>query len=551
MQETVYVTGHRSPDTDSICSALAYASLKNRLGHIKAIPARLGELNPESRFVLNYFHLEPPKYLDTLQPHVADLAYDPAFGISPSTTLYRANDIMQDNNQNTLAVVNANQELIGVISASNITKTYADVWDDNILSRSETPLSNIVDVISAEILFKPEKPRKSTGSIDVYAMEQLDNQLIHENDIALLGDRVKAQKAAIEAGVAILILTNGTKLNDELLPLAKENRVTVLSTNLTTFMTSRLLPQAVPVSYIMTRENIIAFHLDDTIDEVREKMGNTRYRSYPVLDANNHVVGSASRYHLINTERKKVILVDHNEATQSVPDIDRADILEIIDHHRVANVSTNSPIYYRAEPVGCTCTIIAQIYFEQGIRPSREEAGLMMSAIISDTLLFRSPTTTELDKKMVKRLSTLCGIDPEEYGMKMFEAGTNLSGKGTTDILTDDAKFFNIEGLRTKIAQVMTMNIDSLHAMREKLLTRMDELSKEQGYDLYILVVTDIFKESSTILVHGPYAEEIAREYGQTLDHNEFTAEGVMSRKKQVVPVVTAAVAKAMEVGKH
>lgn len=547
MQDQVYITGHRSPDTDSICSAIAYAGLKNRLGRAHAIPARLGDLNRESRFVLDYFNMEAPVYLESIQPLVEDVDFDPSFGISPNTTLYRANDIMQEYLLNSLAVVDSDQEMVGIISMSNLSKTYADVWDDNILNRADTPLSNFVDVLSAEVLYMPDEPRKSTGSIEIYAMDKLDPQLIHENDITLLGDRYDAQKDVLENKVAIMILTNGTKLSKELRPLAEKNRVTVLSTHLTTFMAARLLPQAVPVSFAMTKDNLVAFHLRDSLDEVKETMAATRYRSFPVLDSNDHVVGSINRYHLINTGKKKVILVDHNEATQSVPDLDRAEILEIIDHHRVANINTDSPIYYRAEPVGCTCTIIAQMYFERGIMPSRVQAGLMMSAIISDTLLFRSPTTTDMDRLMVQRLSTICGLDPEEYGMEMLTAGTSLKGKNASDILTEDAKEFDIQGQLFKVAQVMTMDMTSVKEIKQELLDQMNVLMKNQGYETYVLVVTDIFKEDSVIILDGDYCEEIAKEFGESLEDHAFLAKGVLSRKKQVIPVLTQAVSKAKE----
>lgn len=544
MKEKVYISGHRVPDTDSICSALAYAELKNRMGDVEAIPIRIGELNPESRFVLDYFGVEAPRYVESMQPQIRDLAIDRSYGVSADISLHKASDLIQENHLNSLAIVDETERLVGIISLSNITKSYANVWDDNIIGRSGTPLANIVEVLSAKEVVVPSEPREYSGSINIYAMSHIENQWIGENDLVLVGNRPEAQKDAILRGVSLLILTNNSALAQELIPLAQEHRVTVLSTGLTTFMAARLLPQAVPVSFLMARENLVTFHLDDTMDDVQKQMAKTRYRSYPVLDAQDRVIGSISRYHLINTEKKKLILVDHNERSQSVPDIEEAEIMEIIDHHRVASVTTAQPIFFRNMPVGCTSTIISQIYFEQGMRPSRQAAGLMCSAIISDTLLFRSPTSTNADRLAVERLAPIAGIDPEIYAMEMFRAGTDLSNKKPSDILTQDVKFFHIENVKVKIAQVFTMAQD-LTGMKDRLLRRMEELLREQSEDTYLLVMTDIFEETSQILVVGTYATQIAQGFGQDLEQGSFMAPGVLSRKKQVLPTVTAAIARA------
>lgn len=545
MKDKVYITGHRVPDTDSICSALAYAELKNRLGDVEAVPIRIGELNPETRFVLDYFDVDAPTYVQSMQPQLRDLAFDHSYGISADIPTLKASELIEKNHLNSLAVVDEDEKIIGIISLSNITRSYADIWNDNVIGRSGATLDNILEVLIATPIVVPENPREMKGSINIYAMSHIDNTIILENDLVLVGNRPEAQRDAIERGVSILILTNQSQLPPELIPLAEENRVTVITTGYTSYMAARLLPQAVPVSFLMSTDNLVTFHLDDTMDDVSAVMAKTRYRSYPVLDAQDRVVGSISRYHLINTEKKKLILVDHNERSQSVPDIEQAEILEIIDHHRVANVTTSAPIYFRNMPVGCTSTIVSQIYFEQGMRPTREAAGLMCSAIISDTLLFRSPTATDADRRAVQRLAPIAGINPEEYAMEMFRAGTDLSNKKPTDILTQDVKFFAVEGAKVKIAQIFTMALDSLDGMTERLAKRMRELLAEQNEDTYILAMTDIFRETSRILVVGSYDSAIAREFGKELDNQSFMADGVLSRKKQILPVVAAAISKA------
>ncbi len=543
----VYITGHRVPDTDSICSAIAYAELKNRVGEIKAIPVRLGELNQETRFVMDYFNVDPPLYLNSIQPLLSDAEFDKSYGISGGTTLYRATEIIQSNHQNSLGVVNDEQKLIGVISLSEITKSYASVWNDNILGRSNTPLSNVIEVLSGKMIFEPKEPRAMVGDINIYAMSHVDNDIIKENDIVLVGDRPQAQQDAVKKGVSLMIVTNNAEACPEALELAEEYRVTIISTGLSTYIAARLLPQAVPVSFLMTSENLVYFHLNDYLEDVREKMATTRFRSYPVVDGKDRVVGSISRYHLINTEKKKVILVDHNEAGQSIADLDQAEILEIIDHHRVANITTSKPIYFRNLPVGCTSTILSQMYYEQGIRPTKKAAGLMCAAIISDTLLFKSPTTTEYDKMALARMAPIAGIDPEEFAMEMFKAGTDLSNKDAGDILTQDVKFFDIHGIKMKVAQIFSMDSGFSKETRDDLFNNMEDLLKVQDEDTYVLIITDIFKEDSMVMVAGKYGDEIAAQFGSQLNNHIFIAKGLLSRKKQMLPALNQAVVQSGE----
>lgn len=545
-KEILYISGHQVPDTDSICSAIAYAELKNRTTDYDAIPIRLGDVNQETQFALQYFGVKAPAFRDTMQAQLSEIEIDTSYGISPMTTLARATQIIQENHQNSLSIVDDDQKLMGVISLSNITNSYATIWNDNILGRSDTPLENIVEVLSGQVVYLPEHPRERTGSIHIHAMDHI-NEVIGENDIVVVGDREKAQEETIRIGASVLILTNNAHLAEGMEELCKTYRVTVLRTPNSTYSTARLLPQAVPVRFLMTSEGLVTFHRSEYLDEVREIMATTRFRSYPVLDGQGRVVGSISRYHLINTPKKKIVLVDHNESTQSVPDLNRADILEIIDHHRVANVNTPSPIYFRVMPVGCTSTIVSQMYFEQGVRPSRTAAGMMCSAIISDTLLLRSPTTTALDRLALERLAPIAGINIKEYAMEMFRAGTDLTGKDPIDLLTGDVKPFDIEGSKVKVAQVFTLNSESLVNMEKTLMETMQQLRRQQGLDTYLLVVTDIFAENSLIFVDGEHAEEIAEEFHQPLKNNSFLGVGLLSRKKQLVPKLTAAIGRAKE----
>lgn len=292
MKEKVYITGHRVPDTDSICSALAYAELKNRMGDMEAIPVRLGELNQETRFVLDYFQVKAPVYMDSIKPLLKDIEVDRAHGVAGGTSLFKASQIIENNHLNSLAIVDEDDKLEGIVSLSNITKSYANIWDDTIIGRSETPLDNITEVLSAKVVVNPKNPRPFEGSFNIYAMNHLDNQLIKENDLVLVGDRYEAQKDAIERGVSLLVLTNNSEMSEELIELAEEMGVTVISSSLTTFIAARMIPQAVPISFLMTKENLVGFYEEQSLEEVQKKMAQTRFRSYPVLNGNDEVIGS-------------------------------------------------------------------------------------------------------------------------------------------------------------------------------------------------------------------------------------------------------------------
>lgn len=546
MREVVYITGHKNPDTDSIMSAIAYADLKNRLGEVKAIPIRLGKLNPESRFVLDYFGVKPPKIKESMQLQVKDLDIDKGNIIDPSIAIRNAWDIFQMGDANSLSVVDAEGKIVGIASLSNITRAYMDVWDDKILGRSETPIDNIIDVLSAKIINLPTNPRKYDGKMTVFAMNESDDtnleEIVIEGDIIISGNRDDYYEYLLNKKIALLILTHGAAMNEEMVDLARKNNVTVLSTEYNSFMTARLLPMTIPISHVMTTDNIVYFTTEDSLDQVREAMAKSRFRSYPVVDSSEKIVGSISRYHLISSDKKKLILVDHNERNQSIDDIEEAEIQEIIDHHRVANILTTGPVFFRAEPVGSTATIISEMYLESGIRPSKQIAGILCAAIISDTLLFRSPTTTETDKRILDRMSKIADLNPEEFADKMFRAATSLKGKSAGDLVEGDVKTFNIAGEDFRVGQVMTMNPEELTPIMEDLKTLMAEKIKAKNESTFVLVLTDIFNERSELLVVGEHFESIKQEFGDLKESGTINAPGVLSRKKQVIPRITAAV---------
>ena len=543
MKDVIYVTGHKNPDSDSICAAYAYAEFKNKIGDIETIACRLGNVNQETQYILDYFNAEAPQLLKTVKLKVEDLQFDNISPVSPELSLKTAWTIMRDKNIKTLPVADENDHLLGVLAVSNLTSCYMDIWDNRILAKSNTTLDNIIDTLSAKASYINENLTTFPGKIVVSAM-QPDTMTGHieEGDIAIVGDREEAQAELIKLNVSLMIVTGGYAPSQNIIELAKEHGVTVIVTQHDSFTTSRLLVQSIPVGYVMVKENIVSFTTDDLVDDIKGIMTETRFRSYPVLDQNGRVVGTVSRYHLISNHKKKVIQVDHNERGQSVDGLEDAEVLEIIDHHRVADIQTNNPIYFRNEPVGSTSTIVAKCFFESGIRPSRKAAGLLCGAIISDTLLFRSPTCTPQDQYICKKLAEIADINIEEFAKEMFKAGTSLKGKTVEQIFNSDFKPFTIEDTKVGIAQVNTMDIEGFMPLKEEMLNYMDQKAKEAGLDMVMLLLTDILNEGSEILVTGNKPEIVEKAFNVTLKDKGAFLPGVLSRKKQVVPPITNAI---------
>ncbi len=541
MKDIIYVTGHKNPDSDSICAAYSYAEFKNLTGDTKAVPVRLGNVSQETQFVLDYFGAKAPELLKTVRLMVEDLNFDKINPVLPTLSLKSAWNVMKENNMKTLPVADENNHLLGVLSVSNLTSCYMDMWDNTILSKSNTTLENILDTLSATACYINENLKTFPGKIVVSAMDpksMVDH--INAGDIAIVGDREEAQVALIDKKVSLMIVTGSHTPCENIITLARENGVTVIVTPHDSFTTSRLIIQSVPVEYVMAKENIVSFTNDDLVDDIKDAMAQTRFRSYPVIDENDRVLGMVARYHLISKHKKKVIQVDHNERGQSVDGLEDAEVLEIIDHHRVADIQTSNPIFFRNEPIGSTSTIVAKCFFERGLTPSKTAAGLLCSAIISDTLLFRSPTCTPQDEEICRRLAEIAGISSvEDYAKEMFKAGTSLKGKTVEQIFNQDYKPFSIEDIKVGIAQVNTMDIDGFMPLKEEMLAYMNEKAKESSLDMVMLLLTDIITEGSQVLVVGERSDIAEKAFNATLVDNTAFLPGVLSRKKQVVPPVT------------
>lgn len=539
MVNKVYITGHRNPDSDSICAAIAYSEFKNKTQRINAIPIRLGEISRETQFILDYFGVQPPQLVQTVKPQIIDLKIDTVAPIASDISLKMAWSIMKQKNIKTLPVIYPNEKLAGIVSVSNLAASYLDIWDNYVLAKSKTSLSNILETLSAKIVYLSDENLELKGKVVVSMMEPNDRNLIEAEDICICGDRELVQEFVLDCNARLMIITNNTNPSEKIIDLAKEKGCTIITTPYDSFTAARLIPQSIPIEYVMTKNNLITFSTSDFIEEIKDIMLETRYRSYPVLDEDGSVVGSISRYHLITQQRKKVILVDHNEKTQSVDGLEDADILEIIDHHRIGDIQTGQPIYFRNEPVGSTSTIVANIFFENGIRPSKKVAGLLCGAIISDTLLLKSPTATIVDEIILKRLAEIASIDIEKFAQEMFKAGTSLEGKSSKELLYQDFKIFNMGNFKVGVGQITTTYMDGFTLLINDLKTVMNEKANQGKFDLIILMVTDIFKSSSLFIVCGEHKEVFSRAFNIKLNNGTAYIDQVVSRKKQVIPPLT------------
>ncbi|MCL2323409.1 MAG: putative manganese-dependent inorganic diphosphatase, partial [Oscillospiraceae bacterium] len=500
MKDTIYIIGHKNPDTDSICAAIAYSEFKNKIGN-NAIPARLGALNRETSFVLDYFNVQMPILISNVNPQISDLLIDDTFPISPDASIKSVWNIMKKNSLRSLPVVDEDNKLMGIISTSQIVNNTLDIWDTGVLYKGGTTIDNILDAVSGHIVNKAYENFTPIGKVIMATMkEETLNENIEDNDIIICGDDEKIQNIIASSCASLMIVTSKKDVSSEIIETANKNNVLIIATPFDAFTVARLIPQSIPIGYIMTSEDLVYFEQNDYIEDVKEEMLKTRYRSYPVVNAASEVIGSISRFHLITGNKKKVILVDHNEHTQAVEGLQNAEVLEIIDHHRIADIQTGLPVYFRNEPVGSTSTIVSSIFFENGIRPSKKIAGILSAAIISDTLLFKSPTATNTDKINLKRLASIANLDVEDFASKMFKAGTSLSNKTIEEIFKGDCKDFTLSSKKIGVSQFITLDTDGFKPLKEEMLYYMEKICASENYTLLILLLTDFVVGGSYIL---------------------------------------------------
>lgn len=542
MSDLVYVSGHRNPDTDSICSAIAYSYLLNATNKYNAIPVRLGEINRETEYVLKRFGVEHPVLLKTVKQKVEDLNYDKVTVFSKDLTLKTAWFLLKQQNLKSAPILDEHGQLLGLLSTSNIIEGYMDQWDSEVLKKAKTPVENVIDTLEANVIYLNESLKVVEGDIHIAAMSGSEaKKRIHENDVVIVGgDRSDDLEELISVKPSLIVLTGSLTADENVVKKCEEQGISIISTPFNTYQTSQQIVQAIPVEYVMIKGDIKTFSTDDTLDYMKEVMSETRYRGYPVIDLNNRCVGSISRFALLKGLRKKVILVDHNERGQSIPGIEEADILEIVDHHRVADIQTVGPLMFRGEPLGSTATIVTKMFDELDVEMPSHIAGLLLGAVVSDTLLFKSPTCTPVDTKIAKKLAKVAGVDIQEFAMEMFKAGTSLVGKTVDEIFNQDFKKFSFDNLQVGVAQVNSMDIEGFLPYKKDMLDYMNKFAEDNNLEFTLLLLTDIINANSEIFVGGPRPELVEKAFNVQLTECQGTLVGVISRKKQVVPAITA-----------
>lgn len=536
----VLIIGHKNPDTDSICSAIAYAALKNQIGEYHYEARRAGKVNDETKFVLDYFGVEAPELLEDIRPQVKDIDYRKTKGVSRTISLKKAWALMKELNVVTLPITKS-KRLEGLITIGDIANTYMEVYDSTILSAAHTRYSNIVETLEGSIVVGEEKEYFTKGKVLVAAANpDLMENYIEEHDLVIVGNRYESQLCAIEMNAGCLVVCEGARVSLTIRKLAEEHKCTIISTPYDAFTAARQINQSMPISYFMKRDNLVTFMTEDFVDDIKETMAKLRHRDFPILDEQGNYIGMASRRNLLGLEKKKVILVDHNEKTQAVNGIEDADILEIIDHHRLGTIETMGPVFFRNQPLGCTATIIYQMYMENNITPDKATAGLLCSAIISDTLLFRSPTCTAMDKMAAQQLAVIAGISPETYSREMFSAGSQLGKKSAAEILYQDFKEFTVDECDLGVGQVTILNEQEMDALQEKLLPYAEEERKKSGLDMLFVMMTSILGQYSRMICCGQGALELVENsFQQKSEHGILILPGVVSRKKQLIPTLT------------
>ena len=540
----VVVIGHRNPDTDSICSAIAYAELKNKTSSLVCEPRRAGRMNQETEFVLKKFGVTPPRMCTDVNPKIRDVDFREMPGINGSTSLRKAWEIMRDKQIDTLPITDAGNELLGLITVKDIATANMDVFDTGVLAKSHTSYKNILETLGGTMVVGDENAVCTTGHIKIgTAPPEMLESAVEKGDIVILTNRYESQLCAIEKEASLLIICNGAKVGHTIQRIAAEMGVAIMSVACDSYAAGKLMSQCAPISYYMTRDDIVKFTLVTPVSDVTRVMTKVRHRYFPVLDEDGKYCGMVSRRNIIALRKRRIILVDHNEATQAVEGFDQAEILEIIDHHRIGSLETDGPVYFRNQPVGCTATIITQMYDENGVEIEPKIAGLLLAAILSDTLVFRSPTCTPIDVAAAKRLAKIAGVDIDEFALEMFEAGENLAGKTAEEVFLQDFKVFMCGDVRFGVAQGSYMTRKNLQAAQKLLQPYLEEARNKQNVEDLYMLLTDVPKEESVVICAGRHADEMLRsgfEIEPTAD-GSWTLPGVVSRKKQFIPAMMTA----------
>ena len=542
-KKKVWVVGHKNPDTDSICAAIAYANLKNQADGNRYEAKRAGELNEETKYVLDTFGVKSPGLITDVGAQVKDIEIRKTPGVSGKISLKRAWEMMKEQNVVTLPVTDKENNLEGLIITGDIATSYMDVYDNSILSRAKTQYQNIVDTLDGTMLCGNEhayfmKGKVVVGSANTETMEQF----LEDDDLVIMGNRYDAQICALESNASCIVIAGSPQVPKTIVKMAEEKHCVLITTDYDTYTAARLINQSMPIKFFMRREQLVTFETEEYIDEVREIMSKEKHRDFPVLDEDGKYIGMISRRNLLNMKKKQLILVDHNEKTQAVYGIGGADILEIIDHHRIGSLETMSPVFFRNQPLGCTATIIYQMYQEQKVAIDKKVAGLLCSAILSDTLMYRSPTCTPLDKAVAEELAQIADINIEEHAKAMFQAGSDFGSKTPEEIFYQDFKTFSQDGVEFGVGQLSAMTQEELEQVRDKLLPYLRDVLVERKIEMVFVMLTNIIEETTYLICAGEKADDLVEKaYHVHKEGDYHVLKGVVSRKKQLIPMFMSA----------
>ena len=550
-ERPVLITGHKNPDTDSICAAISYSRLKNKINNTdRYIPCRAGTPNAETSFVLDYFKVDAPLLLDNVKTQVSDIAYRKTPGVSKNMSLKQAYQMMRDGHVVTLPAVNQNGILEGLITMSDIAKSYMNVYDSAIISTAETPFKNILETLEATLITGDANRNCQDGKVLIAAANpEMMNYYIEPHDIVILGNRAESQLSALDNGADCIIICEGANASPTIKALAEQNGMIIMVTSYDAYTAARLINQSIPISFFMTKEGILSFEEEDTVDEIKDVMAKKRHRDFPVISKDGRYLGMLSRRNLLGARGKQVIMVDHNELGQALDGMENAEILEIIDHHRLGTIQTLGPVYFRNQPLGCTSTIVYLMYQENKVEIDPQTAGLMMSAIISDTLLFRSPTCTKTDEMAGRALAEIAGVDIEKYAMEMFSAASDLKQKTDREIFYQDFKTFTAGDIHFGVSQVSSLNEEELLSLKPRLFHFAKEALGEENLDMAFVMLTNILKQDTLLLAVGHRADSLIQNAfllepkkesfdfsGEEIEGFTAVLENVVSRKKQLIP---------------
>lgn len=544
-EKKVWILGHKNPDTDSICAAIAYADLKNKTGEDIYESKRAGQLNEETKYVLEYFGVPAPGYVADVGAQVKDIEIRKTKGVDSQISMKKAWELMKTANVVTLPVTRSTGELEGLIITGDIATSYMDVYDNRILSRAKTKYKNIIETLEGTLLEGNEHAYCSNGKVVVATSSpEIMEEHIEDDDLVILGNRYEVQLCAIEMNAGCIIVCADAKVSQTIRKMAKERGCVLITTPYDTYTVARLINQSIPIKYFMRKEHLVTFETEEFVDDVKEIMSKERHRDFPILDEDGKYVGMISRRNLLNMKKKQVILVDHNEKSQAVDGISGAEILEIIDHHRLGSLETMSPVFFRNQPLGCTSTIIYQMYQEKGVDVPKNIAGLLCAAIISDTLMFRSPTCTAIDQAAAEALAKIAGVNVEELATTMFQAGSDFKSKSAEEIFYQDFKTFFVADKEFGVGQISAMSEVELADVKNKLMPYLEKVMHERKLSMVYVMLTNILEESTELIFAGAEAKPVAEKafhVHAAEDADSLYLKGVVSRKKQFIPSLMAA----------